>query len=440
MADHALPTSPTAERAAWRARLSHALAFARTERGLVTLALAAVGLHVADDNYFQPARGTSPLDHLASGLVPLAILTAVAAGYPHLRAGLRATTALTFGALGVAVGVPGAYFLYKGAASGDHYSGLLALAAGVVLMATGPVVLWRHRRRGGSRRRRYAGRAATTVTTIVAAPLLLLFVVFGIGFSYVYTHTGRTAEPPTALGTAYESVTVPTSDGLELAASYVPSKNRAAVVVYPGLSAVEEAAMIARHGYGVLLLDPRGQGGSEGDTVRWQGDRDLIAGATYLQTRPDVDDDKIAGFGSSVGGEQLLEAAAQSTAFRAVVSEGAGERVGEMDASGFEQVTATPLMAIMTAAVTVFGNDGPPPPIVDRIGQIAPRPVFLIYAVPGMGGEDYRQPQYYAAAGEPKQMWQVPGSGHTGGFAAQPAEFERRVIDFLDRSLLQSAR
>ena len=434
MADYAFPTSP-AERAAWRSPLSRFVAFARSERGLAALALAAVGLHIVDDNYLQSARGTSPLDHLASGLIPLVILAAVAAGYPHLRAGLRATTAMTFGALGVAVGIPGAYFLYKGAASGDHYTGLLALAAGIVLIATGPVLLWRNRRRGGTRRRRCLGRLATTATTIVAAPLLFFFVVFGIGFSYIYTHTGRTAEPP-ALGTAYESVTVPTSDGLELTASYVPSKNGAAVVVYPGLSAVKEAAMIARHGYGVLLLDPRGQGGSEGDTVRWQGDRDLIAGAKYLQTRPDVDDARIAGFGSSVGGEQLLEAAAQSTAFRAVVSEGAGERVGEMDASGFEKVTATPLMAIMTAAVTVFGNDGPPPPIVDRIGKIAPRPVFLIYAVPGMGGEDYRQPQYYEAAGEPKQMWKVPGASHTGGIDAQPAEFERRVIDFLERSLL----
>ena len=435
MTEHAFPTVPRAERTAWRARLFRFLAFARTEYGVVSLALAAIGLHIVDDNYLQPARGTSPLDHLASGLTPLAILAAVAAGYSHLRAGLRATVAMTFGALGIAVGVPGAYYLFKGAASGDHYTGLLALAAGVVLFLTGPVVLWKARRRGGSRRRRYLGRLATTGITIVAAPLLFVFVVFAIGFSYIYTHTGRTAEPPTALGTAYESVVVPTSDGLDLAASYVPSRNGAAVVVYPGLSAVEEAAMMARHGYGVLLLDPRGQGGSEGDTVRWQGDRDLIAGAKYLQSRPDVDDDRIAGFGSSVGGEQLLEAAAQSTAFRAVVSEGAGERVGEMDASGFEQATATPLMAIMTAAVTIFGNDAPPPPIVDRIGRIAPRPVFLIYAEPGMGGEDYRQPQYFAAAGEPKQMWKVPGSGHTGGIHAQPAEFERRVIEFLDRSL-----
>ena len=72
--------------------------------------------------------------------------------------------------------------------------------------------------------------------------------------------------------------TVPTSDGLDLAARYVPARNRAAIVVFPGSSAVTEARMIASHGYGVLLLDPRGQGGSEGDLVRWAGDRDLVAG------------------------------------------------------------------------------------------------------------------------------------------------------------------
>jgi hypothetical protein len=33
-------------------------------------------------------------------------------------------------------------------------------------------------------------------------------------------------------------------------------------------------------------------------------------------------------------------------------------------------------------------------------------------------------------------MWKVPGSGHTGGLEAQPAEFERRVVAFLDAALL----
>ena len=66
----------------------------------------------------------------------------------------------------------------------------------------------------------------------------------------------------------------------------------------------------------------------------------------------------------------------------------------------------------------------------------APRAVFLIHAAPGMGGEDVRQPKYYAAAGQPKQLWKVPGADHTGGLKAQPAEYERRVVDFYDRALL----
>ena len=53
-----------------------------------------------------------------------------------------------------------------------------------------------------------------------------------------------------------------------------------------------------------------------------------------------------------------------------------------------------------------------------------------------MGGEVERQPKYYAAAGEPKQLWNVPGAEHTGGLKAQPEEYERRVVDFYDRELL----
>ena len=262
------------------------------------------------------------------------------------------------------------------------------------------------------------------------------FVVFPIAFAYGYTHIGRTGAPP-ELGIPHQSVTIETSDGLELAASYVPSENRAAIVVFPGASAVKEARMLARHGYGVLLLDPRGQGGSQGDLVRWAGDRDLIAGAEYLQGRPDVDPDRVGGFGSSVGGEILLGAAAQSTVFSAVVSEGAGWRIGEADLTGVEKVLFVPLKHLLTGSTAVFSNHRPPSPIVDVIGKIAPRPVFLIYADPGMGGEAVQQPKYYAAAGEPKAIWKVPGAEHTGGIDARPAEYERRVAGFFDQALLE---
>ena len=371
-----------------------------------------------------------------SGLVPVAILAFIAAVYPRMPAAGRAATAMTVGGLGLGMGFPGLYYMLDGSASGAHYSGLVAIAAGVVLVLSGPVTLWKARRSGGTRRRRYLRRALATVLGALAAIGLAYFVVAPIAFSYGYTHIGRTGAPP-QLGTPHESVTIETSDGLELAASYVPSKNRAAIVVFPGASAVKEARILWRHGYGVLLLDPRGQGGSQGDLVRWAGDRDLIAGAEYLQGRPDVDPDRVGGFGSSVGGETLLGAAAQSSAFKAVVSEGAGWRIGEADLTGIEKVLFVPLKHMLTGATAVLSNHRPPRPIVDVIGEIAPRPVFLIYANPGMGGEDVRQPKYYAAANEPKAIWKVPGAEHTGGIDARPAEYERRVVGFFDHALLE---
>jgi uncharacterized protein len=409
--------------------------YARTERGIVTIALGAIGLHIADDNYLQPEPGTSPLNHLASGLIPIALLAAVAVVYPRVRAGVRGWLALTFGALGIAFGVPSAYWLSQGEASGDHYTtGPLAILAGVVLMITGLVVLWRSRRSYGSRRRTFLRRALTLVVAVPLAFAIFMLVVFPIGFAYTYTHTGRGVVEPD-LRVPYEQITVTTSDSIQLTGSYVPSKNRAAVILFPGATRSAEARMLIRHGYGVLLLNPRGQGTSEGDTVRWAGDRDLLAGAEYLKTRSDVDDTRIGAFGFSVGGEILIEAAAQSTDFKAIVSEGAGFPAGEADLTGADRLLS-PSIAAMGVAVAVFSNQGPPPPIVDRIGEIAPRSVFLIWADPGMGGEDVRQPKYYAAAGQPKQIWKVPGADHTGGLKAQPAEYERRVVAFYDRALL----
>lgn len=278
-------------------------------------------------------------------------------------------------------------------------------------------------------------RALLALAAVAIAYVTFWLVFLPIGFPYVYTHLGQTATDP-ELEMPSERVAFQTEDGLELAATYVPSSNQAAVIVFPGATRVDEATMIARHGYGVLLVEPRGQGSSEGDLVRWAGDVDLHAAVAYLWSRPDIDDERIGAIGFSIGGETLLEAAAQRDGIAAVVSEGAGERVGEVDTSGVERILLAAPMALMTASMTVFQNHRPPPPIVERIGRIAPRPVFLIYADPGQGGESVRQPKYFAAAGEPKEIWKIPGAGHTGGLEAQPAEYERRVIAFFDDALL----
>ena len=196
--------------------------------------------------------------------------------------------------------------------------------------------------------------------------------------------------------------------------------------------------MLARHGYGVLLFDRRGQGESEGDphAFGWEGEKDILAAISFLERRPDVDPERIGGLGLSIGGELMLHAAAETDALKAVVSEGAGSRsVGEFR----ELPGATPdqhgLETMMTAGITLFSNSPPPPLMHDIIGRIAPRPVFIIWAPDGVDTEALN-PGYYEAAGEPKTLWAIPESKHVGALAARPAEYERRVVGFFDDALL----
>ena len=88
-----------------RAAASRLVAALRTETGLARLALGIAALHVVDDGFLQPERGTSAVDHLWGGLLQVALLVLFAWAYPRLRAGLRATLAIFVGIFTVALGI-----------------------------------------------------------------------------------------------------------------------------------------------------------------------------------------------------------------------------------------------------------------------------------------------------------------------------------------------
>ena len=89
---------------------------------------------------------------------------------------------------------------------------------------------------------------------------------------------------------------------------------------------------------------------------------------------------------------------------------------------------------MITAGLTLFSNNPPPPLMRDIVSRIAPRPVFIIWAPDGVDTEALNVD--FNAAGEPKTLWAIPESKHVGGLAARPAEYERRVIGFFDHALL----
>jgi dienelactone hydrolase len=417
--------------------LASAVTAARREATLARLGLAAVALHVLDDRFFQPQPGTSAGDHLVSGLVPFVVLLLVAASYPRLRAGLRASFAAVLGLFGLVTGIEAVYYLQAGRFSGDDYTGLVAIPAGLLLIGIGVVTLWRSRRAGPSLPRRWLRRALVTAATFVLGYMF----VFPFLISYVLTHSARAFVPVDHVGAAHENVVFKTADGLRLRGWYVPSKNGAAVIAFPGRKGTQRPArMLARHGYGVLLFDRRGEGESEGDpnAFGWGGHQDVAAAVHFLQRRRDVEHDRIGGIGLSVGGEMMLESAAKSRGLKAVVSEGAGERsVREyFDMTGSDKWLEVPTAIALTSGVALFGDKTPPESLKDLVGRIAPTPVFFIYGEHGQTGERNLNPTYYTSAREPKAIWEVPGSGHTGGINARPKQYERRVIGFFDRALL----
>jgi uncharacterized protein len=406
------------------------------EVDLFRLAIAVIAVHVIDDNFVQPNRGMSPADHLVSGLVPLALLAVAAWGYPRVRGMWRGALGLGFGLLGIAAGIEGFYYAREAGPTGDDFTGLLCLPAGVLLLALGAVTLWRTRRTEGSLWWRYPRRALLAAAGFVAA-----FMVGMVGLAYVTTHTGRAVVPPNHLGVPYEDVSFRTADGLELEGWYIPSRNGAAVIAFPGRKGPQRPArMLARHGYGVLLFDRRGEGDSEGDpnSWGWGGDADVKAAIAYLRHRPDVDPQRIGGIGLSVGGEMMLETAADTDELRAVVSEGAGARTFseelDYDDRGLNQALGALVSASKTAGIAVFSNQMPPENLKSLSGRIDPQPVLLIIAPRSGHGEELSR-GYARAAGDSATLWEIPESGHVGGIEARPAEYERRVVGFFDRAL-----
>jgi len=152
-----------------------------------------------------------------------------------------------------------------------------------------------------------------------------------------------------------------------------------------------------------------------------------------------VVDGRIGGMGFSVGGEVMLEAAASNDALRAVVSEGAGVRsVREHLLRGPKGWFSLPEAAVQTAAVAVMSGSAPPPSLGDVVSRITPRPLLLIYAGRGGGGEELT-PDYYRAASQPKSLWRIDEARHVGGYEARPREYEARVVELFDQALLGKA-
>jgi pimeloyl-ACP methyl ester carboxylesterase len=259
---------------------------------------------------------------------------------------------------------------------------------------------------------------------------------------YAYCHPKRTAVTPEeqaaarAAFPALEEVSFTAPDKVRLYGWFIPPSNGLVVVMTHGLWGnrayfLPEAEVFVRHGYGALIYDSRAHGTSEGSVATW-GDRetgDVMAAVTLASGRPGVSRVVLLGF--SVGALAVAHAAAEDPRVRAVIlyatwtslrdeiqHKAGGPLQGQLELLGFRW-----------SGVRV---DAVHP--IDVVARIAPRPLLMI-----AGQQDPDTPpsvmeRVFAAAREPKEIWRQTGVGHGGYLQAAPAEYESRVIGFLDRA------
>jgi pimeloyl-ACP methyl ester carboxylesterase len=257
-------------------------------------------------------------------------------------------------------------------------------------------------------------------------------------FVYAITHPYCPAALESRSG--YQSVTIRTQDGLQLQGWYRPPENGSVILILAGIGVNRDegiplAELVVAHGYGALTLEDRSCRGGVA-TAGYKEAEDAVVATDFLLAQPGVDAVGIIGF--SAGGAAAIRAAALDGRILAVVAEGQFSELEDILSRQKQPWYSVDrqigfFMALfyrMWTGVSV----GELRPVAD-IAAISPRAVFLIFGEKEMNDTDATD--QLAAAGEPKQLWVVPGAGHGQYLQIAGAEYERRLIAFFDRYLLK---
>ncbi|SRR5579875_1741977 len=249
------------------------------------------------------------------------------------------------------------------------------------------------------------------------------------------------------LADVIEELRIPGPHGA-LSAWYLPARNGCTIIYCHGIHDnkgqwLEQAARLHRRGgYGALLFDFAGHGESDGHMVTYgvNEQEDVRAIIAYLRQRGDVRMDGLAIMGYSLGAITSVLAAASMPDIRAVVIESGFADLQHDIEAVFTRYTGLPSFPL--ANMTVFWGERMAHVKLSQIrperviGKIAPRPIMIISDLKDRLADEPRDGErLYAAAGEPKLLWQVPDAEHVAAYATHPDEWIERVGNFLDEQL-----
>ncbi len=241
----------------------------------------------------------------------------------------------------------------------------------------------------------------------------------------------------------FEEIEFHSRDGIELSGWYIPSENRAAVVLVHALGSTRVQMRHYAHalvdaGYGILLFDLRGHARSGGLSAHgWLEQDDLLGAVDFLAARAEIDKHRIGVIGFALGAQIAIRAAAVSEAIAAVWVDGPIPAVFRdyaiEDQPGLRQRFFTPWWWLVYKTVEWLIQRGQPPSLGDVIPGVSPRPVMVVAA----GSERLiaAARKCYEAAREPKMFWQIDDIRFGTGILERGDDYDLKLIGFFNKRL-----
>ena len=284
------------------------------------------------------------------------------------------------------------------------------------------------------------------------APVLLaaLAVAYlGVGLFVAATLSAPDRQPvertPADVGLEYREVSFESTDGVPLAAWWIPpatseDSSRAAVLVHgwggnkSERQVIETAQIYARAGYGVLLLDLRGHGASGGErrTLGYKEARDVHGALAWLEEEG-FGPEGVVLHGWSMGGAAVVRSA-PGTGVAAVIEEAGYADLPLILQKQLPENSGLPRFfnpGAFLAAKLFLDFD----PWAVRPSEDAARlreegvPLFVIHSTADET-IPFEHADLFMRAYPEAKLWKLEGYGHAEAYSHP--EYEQRLLDFLE--------
>ncbi len=242
---------------------------------------------------------------------------------------------------------------------------------------------------------------------------------------------------PESMGPGTREVFFESLDGTRLHGWFTPASTqpaRGTVVQFHGNAQNLTAHSgfvdwLPAEGYNLFLFDYRGYGKSEGNPSRQGLFEDGVAALRLVRTFPEVDTNRIAIIGQSLGGTIALAVAGRHPELRGqtLIIDSAFYSYRQIVR---DKIKEMPLLSMLRVPLSYWlTNDDLSPHAT--IADIAPVPILFIHGTDDLVIPHQHTEMLHAAARDPKKLILIPGGHHLGALQDHHEEIIPQVLAFL---------